>query len=202
MNVFGIVVAAGRGKRFGGPKAAVEVGGRPMWRWAVDALEAGGVDSWTIVGEIDGGVPGGSRRRDSVVAGLGRAPDAATHVVVHDAARPLASADLVRRVIDRLRRGDVDGVIPAIPVRDTLKEVDGDVVVRTADRTNLVIVQTPQGFAIDVLKAAHAADDAEATDDAALVERFGGSVVFIAGEARNIKVTYPEDLDVIEALAK
>ncbi len=201
MNLFGIVVAAGRGERFGGPKATVEIAGKPMWRWAVDALDAGGVDSWVVVGDVAGGIPGGARRRDSVAAGLARAPEDATHVVVHDAARPLATAELVRVVVDRLSRGDAAAVVPAIRVRDTMKEVDGEAVVRTEARSNLVAVQTPQGFSIEALRTAHAADDEDATDDAALVERLGAKVVTVAGESGNLKVTYPEDLAVVEALA-
>ncbi|MEE9205977.1 MAG: 2-C-methyl-D-erythritol 4-phosphate cytidylyltransferase [Acidimicrobiia bacterium] len=201
MNVFGIVVAAGSGERFGRPKADVELAGRPLWRWAVAALELGGCDEVVVVGQVPGGIDGGARRRDSVAAGLAAAPDGATHVLVHDAARPLASADLARRVIDRLAIGDVDAVVPGLAVRDTLKRVEDGVVIRTVDRTDLMIVQTPQGFTIEALVRGHAFDDDDATDDAALVERSGGSVVIVAGDDHNLKVTYPGDLAVAEGLA-
>lgn len=195
-------MAAGTGDRFGGPKALIEVGGRPLWRWAADALESGGCDLVAVVGDVPGGIPGGLRRRDSVAAGLASAPTDTTHVLVHDAARPLASADLVRRVIARLAVGDVDGVVPAIAIRDTLKHVSGDTVTRTVDRTDLVVAQTPQGFTIEALVRCHGFDDDAATDDAVLVERSGGVVAAIAGEDWNLKVTYPGDLAVVKALAR
>lgn len=137
-----------------------------------------------------------------MAAGLAVAPAETTYVLVHDAARPLASADLVRRVIERLRVGDVEAVVPSIAVRDTLKHVSGDVVDRTIDRTDLVVAQTPQGFTFEALVRSHEANDGDATDDAVLVERSGGSVVIVAGEDHNLKVTYPGDLAVATALAK
>ncbi len=200
MTVFGIVVAAGSGERFGRPKATIELAGRPLWKWAVDSLLSGGCGDVAVVGEVPGGISGGVRRRDSVAAGMAVAPDGATHVLVHDAARPLATAELVGRVIERLAVGDVDAVVPGIPVRDTLKSVSGETVIRTVDRTDLVSVQTPQGFKVGSLRRGHAFDDDDATDDAALVERSGGMVVFVTGEGHNLKVTYPGDLAVMEAL--
>jgi len=195
-------VAAGSGDRFGRPKSSIDLSGRPMWRWAFDALESGGCDDVVVVGDVPGGVPGGVRRRDSVAAGLALAPAGTTYVLVHDAARPLASGDLVRRVIERLRVGDVGAVVPSIAVRDTLKHVSGEAVDRTIDRADLVVAQTPQGFTLEALVRGHSDDDADATDDAALVERSGGSVVIVPGEDHNLKVTYPGDLAVAEALAE
>ncbi len=199
MNLFGIVVAAGLGERFGGPKASVLLGGQPLWTRGVDALLGAGALHVVVVGEVPGGVPGGRRRRDSVAAGLRALPADATHVLIHDAARPLATASLGRAVVARLTVGNVDGVVPGIPVRDTLKHVDGERVAATVDRAGLIAVQTPQGFVLSALRAAHAADDADATDDAQLVERNGGSVVYVTGEHANLKITYPEDLAVAEA---
>lgn len=200
MTVFGIVVAAGSGERFGRPKGVVELAGKPLWSWAADALASGGCDDVVVVGDMAGAISGGARRRDSVAAGLAVAPDRATLVLVHDAARPLASAELVRRVIDRLAVGDIDAVVPGLAVRDTLKRVIGEMVAHTVDRTDLVSVQTPQGFTIDALRRGHAFDNDEATDDAALVEREGGTVAIIAGDDHNLKMTYPGDLAVAEAL--
>ncbi|HLE38725.1 MAG TPA: 2-C-methyl-D-erythritol 4-phosphate cytidylyltransferase [Acidimicrobiia bacterium] len=202
MNLFGIVVAAGRGERFGGPKAGLVLGGVPLWKWAADALIGGGAIAVVVVGPVPGGIPGGLRRRDSVAAGLAALPAEATHVLVHDAARPLATAGLVRAVAARLAVGDVDAVIPAIAVGDTLKRIAGERVVETVSRDGLVAVQTPQGFSVAVLRAAHTADDEEATDDAQLVERHGGSVVVVAGESGNLKITHPEDLALAEALLR
>jgi len=200
VTVFGIVVAAGSGERFGGPKAGVELAGRPLWRWSFDALEAGGCDEVVVVGDVPGGIPGGVRRRDSVAAGLGYLSEDVTHVLVHDAARPLASADLVTRVIERLLVGDVGAVVPGIAVTDTVKRVEGEAVIDTVDRLGLVTVQTPQGFTLTALREAHAFDDDEATDDAALVERSGGTVVVVVGDEVNLKVTYPGDLTIARAL--
>ncbi|MBI5157673.1 MAG: 2-C-methyl-D-erythritol 4-phosphate cytidylyltransferase [Acidimicrobiia bacterium] len=199
MNLHGIVVAAGRGERFGGPKAVVLLGGIPLWVRAVESLRQAGALTVTVVGAAPGGIPGGIRRRDSVAAGLAALPSDASHVLVHDAARPLASASLGRLVAARLQVGDVDGVVPGIPVADTLKQVEGARVVTTVSRSGLIAVQTPQGFVLDALREAHRADDSDATDDAQLVERNGGSVVFVPGETSNLKITRPEDLAIAEA---
>ena len=200
MSFWGIVVAAGAGRRFGRAKHEQLLGGRPLWQWARDSLREAGADGVTVVGPVPGGIPGGERRRDSVAAGLEEVPESARLVLVHDAARPLATAGLARRVVDRLGRGDVDAVVPALPVRSTLKRVDGEVVVESVARDGLVAVQTPQGFKTAVLHQAHAADDADATDDATLVERLGGTVATVPGEPANLKVTYPDDLATLEAL--
>ncbi len=200
MSLYGIVVAAGRGERFGAPKAEALLRGVPLWSWAAAALEGGGVTAVVVVGPVPGGVPGGERRRDSVAAGLAALPADATAVLVHDAARPLASVALARAVASRLARGDVDAVIPALPVSDTLKRIHGDTVIETMSRRGLVAAQTPQGFRVAALRQAHAADDVDATDDAELVERIGGTVVFVPGESSNLKVTLAGDLAVAEAL--
>ena len=202
MIFYGIVVAAGRGERFGEPKAGLMLGGVPLWKRAVDALAEGGAYGVVLVGSVPGGIPGGARRRDSVAAGLAALPHDATHVLVHDAARPLASAALVRRVASRLAEGDVDAVTPAISIGDTLKRIAGERVVETVSREGLVSVQTPQGFSVVALRSAHAADDDDATDDAQLIERDGGSVVFVNGESGNMKITHPDDLAVAEALLR
>lgn len=195
----GILVAAGRGTRFGGPKQAALLGRRPLWEWAAEALRRGGVQELVLVGDLPGGIPGGPRRRDSVRAGLQALPGDASHVLVHDAARPLASPDLVRRVIDRLLVGGVDAVVPVVPVRDTLKRVGDGWVLETIDRRGLAGAQTPQGFKVAVLRAAHEAGGDDAPDDAVLVERLGGSVATVEGEAANLKVTFPGDLALAEA---
>lgn len=200
MIVWGVVVAAGLGRRFGGMKQHIELGGVPLWRWGQKALLSGGVDGVILVGPVEGGVPGGERRRDSVAAGLSRLPEAVDYVLVHDAARPLASSGLVGRVIERLAQGDVDGVVPVVPVRDTLKEIAGGAIVGTRDRTNLVLAQTPQGFRLPALMEAHAFFDGDASDDASMVEAMGGAVGWVDGDPGNLKLTYPEDLRVLESL--
>jgi 2-C-methyl-D-erythritol 4-phosphate cytidylyltransferase len=121
-------------------------------------------------------------------------PPEADIICVHDAARPLASEALYRRVIDAVVAG-ADGVVPGIPVVDTIKVVDRDgVVTATPDRASLVAVQTPQAFRAAALRAAHAAGG-DGTDDASLVELAGGRCVVVAGEATNRKITDPSDLD-------
>lgn len=137
-------------------------------------------------------VAGGATRSDSVRAGLAKVPAEAAIVVVHDAARPLAAGSLFAAVIDAVRAG-ADGAVPGLPVPDTLKRVDRDRVVATVDRDGLVAVQTPQAFRAAVLRAAHSAGG-DATDDAALVEAAGGTVVVVPGDPANVKVTTPEDL--------
>jgi 2-C-methyl-D-erythritol 4-phosphate cytidylyltransferase len=144
-------------------------------------------------------IEGGDTRRESVACGLGLA--AASTVVVHDAVRPLVSAELVTRVVDAL--GEADGAVAAVPVEETIKRADDRNVIETVDRTNLWRAQTPQVFKTSVLRAAHdraAAEGFEPTDDAQLVEWFGGHVVLVLGDTRNIKVTWPPDFELAESL--
>ncbi len=134
---------------------------------------------------------GGARRQDSVRAGLEAVPEADT-VLIHDAARPFASSGLCERIARRAAAGR--SVVPALPLHDTLKEIDGDRVLRTHDRRRFVAVQTPQGFPRSVLRQAHQeASPPEATDDAELCERLGIPVTWIAGEGLNRKLTDSED---------
>jgi 2-C-methyl-D-erythritol 4-phosphate cytidylyltransferase len=119
-------------------------------------------------------------------------------VVVHDAARPLATAALFAAVIDAVRAG-ADGAIPVLPVADTVKRVEGDIVVATVPRADLVVVQTPQAFRAPALRSAHASSGA-GTDDAALVEAAGGKVVAVPGDPRNVKLTVAFDLELVRAM--
>jgi len=146
-------------------------------------------------------VAGGATRQDSVARALLTLPADVDVVLVHDAARPLVPSELVSAVVAEVRRGH-QAVIPALPVTDTIKQVNAaDQVVGTPDRSALRAVQTPQGFARAALQAAHAAaDDGLATDDAALVERQGVVVQVIAGHEEAFKVTRPLDLVLAEAL--
>jgi 2-C-methyl-D-erythritol 4-phosphate cytidylyltransferase len=206
-----ILVAAGRGERLGasGPKAFVMLAGRPMLEWSLDALRAApsiervvvavppGV-SWVGGDEF---VEGGASRSESVRNALAAAGDADV-VLVHDAARPLVSADLVEGTLSALD-GGVDAVIAAAPVTDTVKEASDGTVVRTLDRTRLWAVQTPQVFRRAALEDALAQPDdvlASATDDAGLVEARGGVVRVVAASPRNLKVTTPTDLRLAELL--
>jgi 2-C-methyl-D-erythritol 4-phosphate cytidylyltransferase len=200
--VWTVVVGGGSGQRYGRAKQYDEVAGRRIIDHSVAVARA--VSDGVVVvvpaadAEREGAVAGGATRSESVRNGLAAVPPNAAIVCVHDAARPLATPELYARVIDAVVAG-ADGAIPGVPVTDTIKMVDalvdgGGAVVGTPDRARLVAVQTPQAFRAEVLRAAHATGG-EGTDDAALVEAAGGRVVVVPGEAQNLKVTTPSDLD-------
>ena len=206
MSTWAIVVAAGTGTRFGGAKQFAPLVGTSVVDRSVDvAREA--CDGVVVVVPPDAawaapqGVRvaiGGATRSDSVRAGLEAVPADVDVVVVHDAARPLASRELFDLVV-RAVAGGADGAVPGLPVSDTLKRVEGDRVVETVARAGLVAVQTPQAFRADALRAAHRVGSID-TDDAALVEADGGVVVVVAGERTNLKLTVAEDLALARAL--
>ena len=202
-----IIAGAGMGHRLGAdiPKALIQIDGITLIERAFAALSTvvdeiiitapAGYEAefQKIVGESATVITGGVLRSDSVNLALNSLSPSINYVLVHDAARALASADLASRVLGELRGGE-SAVVPVIQVVDTIKEIDRDGYVRnTPDRSALKAVQTPQGFALDVLKRAHAASE-DATDDAALVEALGIKVKTITGEARAMKVTNPEDI--------
>ena len=195
--VWTVVVAAGSGTRFGGPKQFELLDGRPVLDWSVEAATAAS-EGVVVVVPADrvgppGTVAGGATRSESVRRGLAAVPAGATIVCVHDAARPFAAPVLFERVVAAVQAG-ADGAVPGVPVPDTVKQVDSDgVVVATPDRATLVAVQTPQAFRASALRGAHAAGG-EGTDDAALVEASGGRVVVVAGDPDNRKLTLPDDL--------
>jgi 2-C-methyl-D-erythritol 4-phosphate cytidylyltransferase len=204
-GVWAIVVAAGSGRRFGGAKQYRPLGGRRVLDWSVDAARttADGVVLVVAPAELDRPEPaadavvaGADSRSGSVRAGLAAVPDDAEVVVVHDAARPLAGAEVFAAAVAAVRAG-ADAAVPVVPVADTLRSVEGGVV----DRDGLLAVQTPQAFRAGALRAAHAAGG-EATDDASLVEADGGKVVVVDGSPDNLKVTRPTDLVVAEALLR
>ena len=211
-----MVVAAGSGTRLGAaqPKAFVALAGRPLLQHAVRRVLDSGVvgcvvavvpaDLVQAAGELLGSdvlvVPGGADRSASVRCGLAAVPAAVNTVLVHDAARCLAPPGLVRRIVDALDQHPA--VVPGLPLADTVKQVDdGGAVVRTPDRARLRLVQTPQGFARDLLERAHQSAARSpggpaslATDDAALVELLGERVQVVPGDPRALKVTTADDL--------
>ncbi len=217
MRSAAILLAAGRGERLGGdvPKCFVELEGRPLLAHAVDAATACAAVELVVVvapqgfggragphvahlGEGAVVIVGGSTRQESVAAGLAKIDESSfDSILVHDVARPLATTALFDAVL--LGLADADGVVPAVPVSDTIKRVRGGVVAETLPREALVAVQTPQAFRATALRHAHGGDP-EATDDAALVEALGGRVVVVAAPRWNLKITEPEDLIVAEAL--
>jgi len=200
-----LVVAAGSGERLGAgrPKAFVDLAGRPMLAWSLDALHAAGIAQIVVAlpaghdapeGCI--GVAGGTTRSESVRAALAAAPPG-DDVVVHDAARPLVTAEHFRTALDAL--ADADCAIAAAPMTDTVKEAGEDrLVTATLDRQRLWAIQTPQAFRREALERALAVPDdvlAAATDDAWLVERTGGTVRVVESTPANFKVTTPHDLE-------
>ena len=217
-RVWSIVVAGGAGRRFGERKQFSSLGGRPVLAWAVEACR--GVSDGVVLvvpagveaddpshAGADAVVAGGATRADSVRHGLHAVPTDADIVVVHDAARPLASPALFAAVLAALREEGVDGAIPGLAPSDTIKVVDEAMnVTSTLDRAALVAVQTPQAFRAAALRAAHAHVGAEtgpggaATDDAMLVEATGGKVRVVPGHAENLKITTPDDLVAAERL--
>ena len=204
-----LLVAAGSGERLGasGPKAFVMLAGRPMLEWSVAALRAAGLSEIVVAlpeGEAapDGcvGVPGGETRSASVRAALAAAGEG--DVVVHDAARPLVEPPLFTAALAALE--GADAAVAAAQATDTIKEAGPDHrVTATLDRSRLWAIQTPQAFRRSALeRALDVGDDvlAQATDDAWLVERAGGSVVVVPSTPANFKVTTPHDLTVAELL--
>ena len=142
---------------------------------------------------------GGATRAESVRKALAEVPGDALVVLVHDAARPLVDDAVIERLLGRLGEG-LDGVVPVLPIADTVKRVEGGLVAETLDREALVTVQTPQAFVADRLREAFAGDLAGATDCASLVERAGGRVGVVQGDPRLVKVTSADDLDVVSRL--
>ena len=208
MAVVGIVPAGGSGERLGAdrPKAFVVCAGRPLIEWSLEVL--GAVCDRVVVAMPQGydegpdRVRGGESRSASVRNAVDAAPEASVFVV-HDAARPLVTRELVERCVGAIEPG-IDGAIAAVPMTDTVKEVATDGrVLRTLDRSTLWAVQTPQVFRADILRRAlerDAAALAAATDDAWLVDDAGGVVTVVESFPENLKVTRESDLRIAEAL--
>ena len=213
-----MLVAAGRGERFGAdrPKAFVKLGGRVLLAESLERLEASDwVDAIVVVapagweepaillaeelgcGKVSVTVTGGETRAESVRTGVAEVPEDAAAVLVHDAARPLVSDEVIGRVLGPLGEG-WDGAVPALPLPDTVKRVEAEAVVETLDRSQLVGVQTPQAFVSSVLRAALDGNLGSATDCSSLVEARGGRVRVVEGDPRLLKVTSAEDLELVE----
>jgi 2-C-methyl-D-erythritol 4-phosphate cytidylyltransferase len=219
-GTWALLVAAGAGKRLGidRPKAFALLAGRPLLAESLDRLDrcpwvdaivvaapAGWEEPAILLSEeltvtkVVSCVTGGATRAESVRAALADVPDEALVVLVHDAARPLVSDEVVERVLAPLAEG-YDGVVPALPVPDTLKRVEENTVVETVSRDGLVGTQTPQAFLAPSLRRAYKGDLSGATDCACLVERATGRIAVVEGDPKLLKVTTPTDLALVEAL--
>ena len=219
MSVWAVLAAAGRGERLGSdrPKAFARLGGRPLLAESLERLEdSGWIDAIVIAAppdweepsilvaeeiaatKVSSAVTGGASRSESVRLALDEVPAEAAVVLVHDAARPLLPEEVIERVLAPLSEG-WDGVVPAVPLADTVKRVEGDRVVETLSREDLVAVQTPQAFLADALRRAVSGDVSSATDCASLVESQGGRIKVVEGDPRLLKVTDAEDLALVES---
>ncbi|TML17236.1 MAG: 2-C-methyl-D-erythritol 4-phosphate cytidylyltransferase [Actinobacteria bacterium] len=216
MSVWAVLAAAGSGERLGAdrPKAFVRLGDQPLLAESLERLDASGwIDAIVVAAppgweeptillaeelgcsKVSSCVTGGETRAESVKRGLDEVPDEAAVVIVHDAARPYIDDAVIERVLAPLAEG-WDGVVPALPVSDTVKRVDGERVVETLTRAELRAVQTPQAFVANVLRDAYAHGDlATATDCASLVEARGGRVKIVPGDRRLAKITDAADLE-------
>ena len=217
MSVWAILAAAGRGDRLGldRPKAFAPLNDRPLIAEPLERLDASDWIERIVVaappeweepcilvaeeiaaGKVAETVTGGEARSESVRNALAKIPDEAAIVLVHDAARPLVIDEVIERVITALGDG-WDGAVPALPISDAVKRVDGEAVSETLDRRGLVAVQTPQAFVASVLRQALAGDVSSAPDCASLVEARGGRVRVVEGDRRLVKVTEPSDLELV-----
>jgi 2-C-methyl-D-erythritol 4-phosphate cytidylyltransferase len=218
VSVWAILAAAGRGDRLGldRPKAFAKLNDRALIEEVLERLDASDwIDGIVVAAppeweepcilaaeevaatKVAETVTGGETRAESVRRALAEVPDEAAVVLVHDAARPLVTDDVIERVVSGLDDG-WDAAVPVLPIADTVKRVEGDAVVETVDRAELASAQTPQAFLADALRRA-LASDAEASDCAALVEAAGGRVRAVAGDPRLLKITDATDLALVES---
>jgi 2-C-methyl-D-erythritol 4-phosphate cytidylyltransferase len=214
VSAWAVLAAAGSGERLGAdrPKAFVRLGDRPLLAESLERLDASAwVDAIVVAAppgweepvillaeelgcsKVSSCVAGGATRAESVRNALAEGPDDAAVVLVHDAARPLVDDEVIGRVLSALNEG-WDGAVPALPVADTVKRVDGERILQTLDRSELRVVQTPQAFVAGVLRDAFSGDVSSASDCSSLVEARGGRVKVVAGDARLLKVTERDDL--------
>ncbi len=216
MSFSAIIVAAGTGSRAGEPKQWRRLGGRPVLRWSVEALLSAGASELVVVvasgaedlaadalAGLDGwvAVPGGATRADSVQAGLNALKArSGAKVLIHDAARPLLDAATIGRVLAALDHHEA--VVPVLAVADSLRRGLEGVMGASVDRDGLWRAQTPQGFRLEAILGAYAAwpDPSPPTDDVEVARRAGRTVAMVAGDARLMKLTYPEDFAMAEAL--
>ena len=223
-----VIVAGGTGDRFGreGGKQLVEIAGKPVLTWSAETFDAVGdiglsvsvcpedrhdeylkraVDPFPFVTPVVV-APAGPTRQESAFAGLELVPEDFAFVVMHDGARPLVTPALVEHTIAMVKGNfDADGAVVAHPAIDTLKVVENGVIAGTPDRSVFWNAQTPQVFRSGILRRAHAAalsDGFVGTDDSSLIERLGGRVLVVEGPRDNMKLTVPEDYELLEAAVR
>jgi 2-C-methyl-D-erythritol 4-phosphate cytidylyltransferase len=217
MSVWAILAAAGRGDRLGldRPKAFAPLNDRPLIAESLERLDASEWIEGIVVaappeweepcilvaeevaaGKVAATVTGGESRSESVRNALAEVPEDASVVLVHDAARPLVTEEVIERVVTALGDG-WDAAVPGVPVADTVKRIEGEAVAETLDREGLVSAQTPQAFVASVLRDGLAVDVARAGDCASLVEARGGRVRVVEGDRRLLKVTDSVDLELV-----
>lgn len=218
MSVWAVLAAAGSGERLGldRPKAFANLRDRPLLAEPLERLEASDwIDSIVVAvppeweepaillaeelgaGKVVACVTGGATRAESVRAAVDEVAEDAAVILVHDAARPLVSDEVIERVLKPLSEG-FEGAVPTVPLADTVKRARGGEIVETLDRAELVAVQTPQAFLADTLRSALRGDLGAATDCSSLVEAAGGRVAAVAGDNRLLKVTEAADLELLE----
>ncbi|MDD7368442.1 MAG: 2-C-methyl-D-erythritol 4-phosphate cytidylyltransferase [Berryella intestinalis] len=220
-----IILAGGTGERFGqiGGKQLVEIAGKPVLTWSAESFDAVGdiglivvvcpqdrideylrraIDPFPFVTPVVI-APAGATRQESAFSGLELVPDDFEYVVLHDGARPLVTPDLIEHTIATVKGNiDCDGAVVAHPSVDTLKIVENGVIVGTPDRTVFWNAQTPQVFRTGIYRRAHSAALSEGfvgTDDSSLIERLGGHILVVEGTRDNIKLTVPEDYELLSA---
>jgi len=221
-EVWAVLVAAGRGERLGAgqPKAFVAFNGRPLLAESLSRLDTSEIVGNVVVvappgweepailcaeeesaSNVVACVPGGDTRVESVRAGVAEVPPDADIILIHDAARPLVTDEVIERVVEALR-DDIDGAVPGLPISDTIKQAPAGLIERTVPRDGLFVVQTPQGFRAEIFRRALAEVDQTATDCAGMVEAIGGRVRVTLGDPRLAKITTEADLAFIEGLAR
>jgi 2-C-methyl-D-erythritol 4-phosphate cytidylyltransferase len=218
VSVWAILAAAGRGDRLGldRPKAFAPLNERPLIAESLERLDASDWIEGIVVaappeweepcilvaeevaaGKVAETVTGGATRGESVRNALAQVPEETAVVLVHDAARPLVTEEVIERVVTALEEG-WDGAVPSLPVADTVKRVEGEAVAETIDREGLVIVQTPQAFVAGIFRRA-VESGGEASDCSTLVEAAGGRVRAVRGDPRLLKITESSDLELVES---
>lgn len=223
-----VILAGGTGERFGreGGKQLVEIAGKPVLTWSAEVFDAVGdvglivivcpedradeylkraIDPFPFVTPVVV-APAGSIRQESAFSGLEYVGDEFEYVALHDGARPLITPDLVLHTINTVKGNfDADGAVVAHPAVDTLKVVENGVIMGTPDRSVFWNAQTPQVFRAGVYRRAHASalsDGFVGTDDSALIERLGGKVLVVEGKRDNIKLTVPEDYEILASAVR